>query len=626
MLKSVRLLFSIFVILASLLIVQSARAKRVETTYLQIINPLTGDEFFNFTVQQKSVGDTFVVNITIANVTAMSTWQCGLTWNSSLLAFVNASLPPDNILGNQNVIFATSDTQSQAQLVLGASYSPVWSPGFFGVNGTCTLAQVELRVIERGGQCDFAFEGLDMDTFLLDKNLDDMPFTPLGAHYSVQVGKTWRVPQDYPSISDALNAASNGDTIQVAAGSYPGFTVDKAAIQVAGLESGTIVDGTITVNADRVSLTGLTVDMPTQSMAILINGFTVEISNNRVYSHNALGILATLNVCTITNNFLEGTPSVSAGIEVYADSRVVNNTSEGYSNSVLLDGEENEVSANIFEGSISMRSSLNQILNNTISNGGVVLVFPSLGTNNNTITQNIVSSNSAGVFLHGNYNKITSNIIEAGSDGVNMSDSNGHDNEISYNTIGANDTGIIVSQAANSSIQGNTIRANNTGVSVFQAGDTAILGNNLESGNIGIYSSGNMSGNGLIVGNNISGCDTGVKLDSSGWLVFYNNFMNNTVHAEDNGNNTWYNYTVTYDGHAIGMKGNYWSGWNSSQPYLISGMTGSLDMYPLYATVTYPIAIPEFPALVFTLLFLTLTSLTVVFLRSKKKASIYRKH
>ena len=75
MLKTVKLFFLAFLILGSAVTIQSTRGKSSEQTYLQIINPLTGDGWFNFTVQQKSVGDTFLVNITVANVTNMDTWQ-----------------------------------------------------------------------------------------------------------------------------------------------------------------------------------------------------------------------------------------------------------------------------------------------------------------------------------------------------------------------------------------------------------------------------------------------------------------------------------------------------------------------------------------------------------------------
>ena len=631
MYKTVKLFFLAFLILVSAVTIQSTKGKSSEQTYLQIINPLTGDGSFNFTVQQKSVGDTFVVNVTVVNVTSLGTWQIGLNWNSSLLTFVNASIPSDNILGSADLYVVPPDTSQpeHAQLYYAATLTNHHPPYTIHVNGTGTLAQLEFRIDQRGGETDLAFVGLGSDTFLLGHDeLDsafDIPFVPINGHFNLSVGKTWYVPQAYLSIPEAINAASNGDTIQVAAGIYPGFTVDKAAIQVAGVGNGTIVNGTITVNADRVSLTGLTVDTLKGIVTIVINGNTVEISNNQVYSYNVQSIVATGNVTTITNNFLAAHARANLGIEVYRDSRIINNTLKGYSTSLILDGDENEVSGNDLEGSISMRSSFNQILNNSVSNGSIILISPALGTNNNTIMQNTISSKSTGIFLHGNYNKVTSNSVEAGLDGVNMSDSNGHNNEVSNNVIRANNTGIIILQAGNSSIFGNTIRASNASITALQAANTSILGNSVESGNIGIYSPGNFTANSLIIGNNISGCQTGVKLNSSGWLVFYNNFVNNSVPAEDNGNNTWYNYTVTYDGIPIGMRGNYWSGWNSSQPYLIAGTSGSLDMYPISATVSYPIIIPEFPAFLFTLLFVTLASLTIAFYESKKKALAHRK-
>lgn len=623
--KVVELSFVLFLVLAFVVIVQSARGQSSEQTYLQIIDPLTGDGSFNFTVQQKGVGDTFVVNITVVNVTGIDTWQIGLNWNSSLLTFVNALVPSDNVFAYWNStdepMIVGGPVLSQSGLVLyGATIH--W-PGNVGFNGSGVLAQLEFRIDQRAGQTDLAFMNVGNDTFLLGHDrfdgVFDIPFVPINGHFNLSVGRTWHVPQDFLSIPEALNAASIGDAIEVAAGTYPGFTVDKAAIQVVGVGNGTIINGTVAVNADRVSLTGLTIDVLTGVVTMMISGNTVEISNNYINSHTVQTILVTGNVTTITNNFLTSGVRPDLGIEVYRDSRIVNNTLKGYSTSIVLDGDDNEVSGNDFEGSISVRSSFNQILDNNVSNGSISLESLEHTTDNNEIKQNTISGYSIGVsiyygnyndiaynsvstssagimILHGSYNKVTSNTIEAGLDGVKMSGSDGHDNKILSNIV----------------------RANITGINVLQAGNSSILGNSVEAGNIGIYSSGNFSANSLIIGNNISKCQTGVELSSSGWLVFHNNFVNNSLHAEDNGNNTWYNYTVTYDGIPIGMRGNYWSGWNSSQPYLIAGTSGSLDMYPISATVTYPIVIPEFSALLFVVFFLALTLSTIAFYKIRR--------
>jgi hypothetical protein len=177
------------------------------TTYLKVVNPLTGNGWFNFTAPQKKVGDTFVVNLTITDVSNLFAWQFGLQWNPSLLTFTNVSVPPDNIFGPQPIITAGPDNSTPGLVVFGA----VHAPGGHPANGTGTLAQVVLKIVQGFGNCPLAFEGIVTDTFLLDENLIDIPFTPVNGYYDYKATQTPMPTLLFFNLNP--NPAKIGDTV-----------------------------------------------------------------------------------------------------------------------------------------------------------------------------------------------------------------------------------------------------------------------------------------------------------------------------------------------------------------------------------------------------------------------------
>jgi hypothetical protein len=123
----------------------------IERTHLQVVNPITGDGMFNFTADDKRVGDTFLVNVTVANVQRMVCWQFALQWDSSLLECVKATVPSDNVFSYWNVsdepvIVAGPDLSHSGLVFYGAE---ITYPGRIGFNGSGVLAQVEFRVCIR---------------------------------------------------------------------------------------------------------------------------------------------------------------------------------------------------------------------------------------------------------------------------------------------------------------------------------------------------------------------------------------------------------------------------------------------------------------------------------------------
>ncbi len=119
-----------------------------------------GTSDFFFYSNETSLGSTFVVNITVTNVTDLYAWGIGLVYDNTTLQFVNASLPTDNIFSGAT---ASGGTLIQPPVVLGAvPYNeengglPIieWGATFIQgsqnwcFNGTGTVAQLEFKIIK----------------------------------------------------------------------------------------------------------------------------------------------------------------------------------------------------------------------------------------------------------------------------------------------------------------------------------------------------------------------------------------------------------------------------------------------------------------------------------------------
>ena len=159
---------------------------QTDLTLLQVVDPITADHSFNFSEAEKSVGDTFMVNVTIANVQEMVCWQFALQWNPNLLECVNATIPSDNVFAYWNVpdeplIVGGPDMSHMGLVVYGAG---ITYPDRIGFNGSGVLAQVEFRILNKGGQSDLSFVSIGTDTFLLSDDLSDIQFIPISAQYS----------------------------------------------------------------------------------------------------------------------------------------------------------------------------------------------------------------------------------------------------------------------------------------------------------------------------------------------------------------------------------------------------------------------------------------------------------
>jgi parallel beta-helix repeat protein len=191
----------------------------------------------------------------------------------------------------------------------------------------------------------------------------------------------------------------------------------------------------------------------------------------------------------------------------------------------------------------------------------------------------------AGIFIDSYYNTIFNNIITNNDDGIVLSDDS-NTNTISSNIIISNNyDGILLAYSNQNNIIYNTITNPVFGIYLFNSSynniNNNVIQNNSQCGifldNHPDYPSDYNTFSGNIIINN----SCGIELLGDNNTVYYNNFINNTINAQDSGTNFWYNSSL--------KEGNYWSDYIGEDnngdgigdiPYNITGGSNQ-DLYPL---------------------------------------------
>ena len=401
------------------------------------------------------------------------------------------------------------------------------------------------------------------------------------------MGKTLNVPRDYPSISDAIMKAKDGDTIQVESGNYSGIKVEKTLKIVA---FGSDIPG-----VDGVSLTGDGVTF----RGFMINGdFIVAGNYNDIEDNIFLG-----GILNVSGNFNR----ISGNILNYTSAHL------GYD--VIMIGNSNVLAANhIFSwlGGVKFGGSDNRITGNRIMVAGAVrdgLIFgvnygvrgwgPRCNISSNTIisemdgivlindgqenseegiaviNNTIISESGVAIIVDSflnysepSHNQISKNSI-SGSTAISIADSD--DNIITENIITGRDSGISLETGENNLVAGNTIKWMQVGLMIGRWSDNnSVIGNTIENCNIGLIEYNYRSQN----------------------QIFLNNFVENGVNAYDVCLAVW-----NKNG-----KGNYWSNFIGpddntdgivDKQYVLDGNAGSLDMYPLANPIVWTYEVNE---------------------------------
>ena len=225
------------------------------------------------------------------------------------------------------------------------------------------------------------------------------------------------VPDDYPTIQQAVNAANSGDTIIVRDGTYiENVDVNKRLTIRSENDSANCIvrvanssDHVFEATADYVNISGFTVEGATEEAGIYLHGVDhCIISDNNVLNNKEGIYLYSSNNNVITNNY---------------------------------------VNSNDFGIWLIFSSFSNTITNNNASNNFLAIFLTY--SDNNMIIKNNVSNNKYGIWhIHSNNSMITENIISNSNyDGFWLDFSN--NNTITKNHVLDNDNGIILNSTNN---------------------------------------------------------------------------------------------------------------------------------------------------------------------------------
>jgi nitrous oxidase accessory protein len=225
--------------------------------------------------------------------------------------------------------------------------------------------------------------------------------------------KTIIVPDDYPSINDAIGNASAGDTILVRSGTYfENPIIDKPLTLQGENSANTIVLGTggsvgasvFTVAADNVK----------------ISGFTITSVNYSASANYAYGVMIEGDKCTITGNNIVNTLS---GIfcSVQSSALIAQNNITGNHNGIrFFGGFNNTISTNNITGNaasaITIEGYSDNITGNNLSQNTIGIGMSA--TYSVIFRNNMTENSNSGIYLPGSNNVISANYIANNKYGI----------------------------------------------------------------------------------------------------------------------------------------------------------------------------------------------------------------
>ncbi len=349
---------------------------------------------------------------------------------------------------------------------------------------------------------------------------------------------------DFTGIQDAINNASDGDTILVHSGVYYENVVVNKSVTLRGvghpvMDAAKWSGSAIRLTADGITLVGFNATNSVVVIKVTSNNNTITGNN---VSSNAFGI----DLSSSSNNTITGNSVSCEGANIRLSSSS-NNTITG-----------NNVSSNNGRGIRLYSSSNNNIItgNNVSSNEEGIRLDDSY---NNTIKGNVFVND--GLFVKNSYqNTVEENIVN-GKPLVYLEDVSDHRvedagqvilvncNNITIENLDLSNTigGIALWKTENSKISNNTVCHNNRygGIRLSYSSNNSITGNNVCNNWDGIllyYSSNNNS----ITGNNVSNNrGDGILLsDSSNNAITGNVFVNDGLSVYSSYQNTVEENTV----------------------------------------------------------------------------------
>lgn len=286
--------------------------------------------------------------------------------------------------------------------------------------------------------------------FALFLSLLDMLYIPTSANHS-----TISVPQDYPTIQQALDAAEPGEEIRVAAGEYEEhITVEKSLTLIGEGPDTTIIDGKGTNNVVTV-----------RANNVKINGFTVKNGSYGIY-------IGYSTACTLVDNHIKDNrwnlAVWGSKLEHYIHDINPTNLVEGKPVYYWINQRERRFPTDAgFVAAINSTKITVEKLNLTPNEQGVLFV----NTAYSTIKKVITKGSDLGIYL-----------LES------------HNNLIAENTIeSVSFQGILLQSSHNNTLVGNTLRNGILGIGLQTSNNNTIYHNNFINNRVQLGSYGSSS-------------------------------------------------------------------------------------------------------------------------------------
>jgi parallel beta-helix repeat protein len=439
---------------------------------------------------------------------------------------------------------------------------------------------------------------------------------------------TITVPDDYPTIQAAINAASPGDTIFVRAGFYHENLIlqNRPDLRLIGELGADLLTSTViysaNINEDVIfiesSSPNVTVSKfyvegaPYSHSGILVLSSGCVISDN-VITQNSFGLLIGGNDSKITGNIVAHNNNGGIYISFSSRNTLRNNTiyRNGYNFGIGHIQQVDEWgpqdlwcclqdidTSNTVDGKPIIF--LVNVTNAEVTgNAGYVGIVNSSSV---TVSGLDLSGNAEGLFLaYTNDSVVSHTFFSNNMVGANLMYN--RNCSIEQSSFGSNGAGIHVHHSNYTDIHGNNLSSQSWGnVNLIYSDYTKIENNNIDGslsrtvygwGTTGIYM--HKSNSSTIAGNNVSKLSCGISLSfANDNQIYHNNFQNNTHQVFVNSSNC-----VWDDGYPYG--GNFWSdywgvdhkmGPNQDQagsdglgdtPYMID--SNNVDRYPLMVSL-----------------------------------------
>jgi len=335
------------------------------------------------------------------------------------------------------------------------------------------------------------------------------------------------VPDDYPTIQEAVNNAIAGETIYVADTKiyYEHVVVNKSLAIIGENPATTIVDGTENGTVFRL-----------EASRITITGFTIRNAGDDRGAITAFNEIATNDYHNISNNIIT---TSAYGVYLWDSNRniIFNNTFyDNYFDGISLSSaDENTVARNIISESangIKLTSSLNNIIENNIISETSYAIYISSVSTGNTVRYNTVKGKTIGIFVSSDNNTVHHNSVIDGAHGIYFY--NTKKGNIYYNVIANTSYGIRLYETSVTTtehqVSNNKITNTDWAIELVKSDGNTFMGNWIQQNTYG------------------------ANIDESSFNVFHrNNFIENNeqVHSP----NPW----DSLNSWNMSKEGNYWS-------------------------------------------------------------------